>query len=145
MKKPKVCHLPRAGLASIMRIYGLTARALRFYEDCGLIEAQRDRQNARYYGPDARRRLDLIAPLRRADVSLLNIKQVLDAEDEAGRGQDYALRAIEQRRGELLEQLARTDDAIKAIRAYSGALPGHAVSASALVQAGASPSAIQHV
>jgi len=111
MTEPKVHHLPRLGLANAMRLYGLTARALRFYEERGLIEARRDRLNARFYDPDARRRLDWIVPLRRAGVSLEEIREVLRAEDEEGRGQECALRAVARRQIELEAQLSAAKDA----------------------------------
>ncbi|MCR5881073.1 MerR family transcriptional regulator [Phenylobacterium sp. J367] len=76
-------HLPRLGLSNAMRVFGMTARALRFYEEKGLIEARRDRFNARYYDPVARERLAWIARLRRANVSLPDIEAVLNAEDDA--------------------------------------------------------------
>lgn len=116
MTEPKVHHLPRLGLASAMRLYGLTARALRFYEERGLIEARRDRLNARFYDPDARRRLDWIVPLRQAGVSLEDIREVLRAEEEDGRGQDCALRAVARREAELEAQLSAAKAAALALQ-----------------------------
>ena len=120
MTEPRIHHLPRLGLANAMRLYGLTARALRFYEERGLIEARRDRLNARYYDPDARRRLDWIAPLRRAGVSLEEIRDVLRAEDEDGRGQEQALRAVARRQEALETQLSMAKDALETLRASPG-------------------------
>ena len=57
MTVENIHHLPRLGMAGAMRLFGLTARALRFYEEKGLVEARRDRLNARFYDPAARRRL----------------------------------------------------------------------------------------
>ena len=127
MTEPKIHHLPRLGLANAMRIYGLTARALRFYEERGLIEARRDRLNARYYDPDARRRLDWIAPLRRAGVSLEDIRQVLRAEDEEGRGQEHALRAVARRHADLEAQLAQAKAALDVLQVKPAAPPRRAV------------------
>lgn len=121
MTDPKVRHLPRLGLANAMRIYGLTARALRFYEERGLLEARRDRLNCRYYDPDARRRLDWIAPLRRAGVSLEEIRGVLRAEDDEGRGEEFALRAVARRRAALEAQLGQAKDALDSLQATLGA------------------------
>ena len=70
MTTPNIHHLPRLGLSNAMRIFGLTARALRFYEEKGLIEAHRDRLNCRYYDATARNRLEWIARLRREGLTL---------------------------------------------------------------------------
>jgi DNA-binding transcriptional MerR regulator len=123
MIETKIHHLPRLGLASAMRLYGLTARALRFYEERGLIEARRDRLNARFYDPEARRRLDWIVPLRKAGVPLEEIREVLRAEDEDGRGQEHALRAVARRQAELETQLAEAKQALQSLAARPAAEP----------------------
>jgi DNA-binding transcriptional MerR regulator len=102
-----VRHLPRLSLASAMRIYGLTARALRFYEERGLLSARRDRLNARYYDPEARQRLDWIARLRQGGVSLEDIRDILAAEDGDERRRELALAALARKQTELEDQLAR--------------------------------------
>ena len=117
MTGPKVHHLPRLGLAEAMRVYGLTARALHYYEELGLVEACRDRSNTRYYDPDGRRRLDWIAPLRRADVPMAEIRDVLRAENESGRGGEYALRALVRRQEALEAQVLQVKDARLALEA----------------------------
>ncbi len=67
-------------LTDIMRMYGLTARAIRYYEAVGLIETSRDRRNCRTYDPRARERLRLIVELRKAGISIEDIREVLDAD-----------------------------------------------------------------
>jgi len=111
-----VHHLPRLGLASAMRLYGLTARALRFYEEKGLIEARRDRLNARYYDPVARGRLEWIAKLRKAGLSLPDIEEVLEAQED-GRGRDCALGKLAQRREALARELEQLDTAVTGLQA----------------------------
>lgn len=49
---------------------GTTVRALRYYEQVGLIEPGRTTGNARVYGPEARRRAGLIVALRQAGVGM---------------------------------------------------------------------------
>jgi DNA-binding transcriptional MerR regulator len=105
-------HLPRLGMSGAMRLFGLTARALRFYEEKGLIEARRDRLNARFYDAAARRRLEWIARLRKAGVSLPDIEDVLEAEDDGGRGRDCALAKLTRRRETLTAELASLDAAM---------------------------------
>ena len=103
-----VHHLPRLGLSAAMRLFGLTARALRFYEERGLIEAQRDRLNNRYYDPVARGRLEWIARLRKADISLPEIRQVLAVEGSQARTA-CAVATLERRRMAVVTQLAAID------------------------------------
>ncbi|ODT88984.1 MerR family transcriptional regulator [Phenylobacterium sp. SCN 70-31] len=117
MTVENIHHLPRLGMAGAMRLYGLTARALRFYEEKGLVEARRDRLNARYYDPAARRRLEWIARLRKAGVSLPDIEEVLMIEDDDGRGRDCAVRKLEARREALTAELARLDEALAEYKA----------------------------
>jgi DNA-binding transcriptional MerR regulator len=105
MTRENIHHLPRLGMSGAMRLFGLTARALRFYEEKGLVEARRDRLNARYYDPVARGRLEWIARLRKAGVSLPDI-------DEDGRGHDCALRKLERRREALTAELGQLDEVL---------------------------------
>jgi DNA-binding transcriptional MerR regulator len=112
MTVENIHHLPRLGMAGAMRLFGLTARALRFYEEKGLVEARRDRLNARFYDPAARRRLEWIARLRKAGVSLPDIEEVLHAEDDGGSGRDCAMRKLEARRTALQAELGRLDEAL---------------------------------
>lgn len=102
--------LPRVGMADACRRFGLTERALRFYEEKGLIEAGRDRLNHRYYNAAACARLEWIARLRMADVSLSEIRELLDAEDIAAERRELALQMILLRRGALLRRLAILDE-----------------------------------
>jgi DNA-binding transcriptional MerR regulator len=107
-------HLPRLSLGEAMQLFGLTARALRFYEEKGLIEARRDRLNYRYYDGSARKRLAWISPLRAAGVSLSDIEDVLTAEEENSKGRDCAVAKLERRRNALRMELAKIDAAIEA-------------------------------
>jgi DNA-binding transcriptional MerR regulator len=109
MTRENIHHLPRLGMSGAMRLFGLTARALRFYEEKGLVEARRDRLNARYYDPVARGRLEWIARLRKAGVSLPDIEEVLGA-DEEGRAQECAMRKLERRRETLQAELGHLDE-----------------------------------
>ena len=105
----KLRHLPRLGMSDAQKIYGLTARALRFYEERGLLHAQRDRLNCRYFDGEARRRLGWISVLRSAGVSLPDVQDVLQADDADERGRQAALAKLERRRRALAEQLATVE------------------------------------
>jgi DNA-binding transcriptional MerR regulator len=109
MTGENIHHLPRLGIAGAMRIFGLTARALRFYEERGLVEARRDRLNARYYDAIARIRLQWISRLRRAGVGLGEIEAVLAAQDDADGGRAVALGVVERRRAALTAELEAVD------------------------------------
>jgi len=101
--------LQRLSMADAMRIFGLTARALRFYEEKGLIEAQRDRLNFRYFDADAARRIEWIAQLRSAGIGLADIREVLGAESAGQAANKIAARKLSARRRELVEEIARID------------------------------------
>lgn len=115
MRTNNVHHLPSLGLADAMRLFGLTARAIRYYEERGLIKAGRDRLNARIFDAKARRRLTWIAKLRLAGVSLPDIEEVLTEEDRAGDGAPCALMKLHSRRCELAGQLGYVDAALDEI------------------------------
>lgn len=67
-------------LTDVMRMYGLTARAARYYETVGLIEAGRDRRNCRTYDATARERLKVIVELRKAGLGIEDIREVLSSD-----------------------------------------------------------------
>jgi MerR family redox-sensitive transcriptional activator SoxR len=59
---------------------GLTRRALHFYEEVGLIKADRDPQNRRIYDWEMRRRPEWIGILRRVDVPLSQVADVISVQ-----------------------------------------------------------------
>jgi len=93
--------LARLGIGQAQRAYRMTARALRLYDEIGLVRADRDRSNARYFDAEAQTRLEWIAALRPAGLSLLDLREVLDAEDENGLGRQLAVAKLHARRNEL--------------------------------------------
>jgi DNA-binding transcriptional MerR regulator len=121
-------HATNLTVADAMRIFGLTARALRFYEERGLLRASRDRQNHRCYDFTARQRLAWIASLRAAGVGLADILEVLEAEDRQSDGRQTALIKLDARRRALQAELVQVDDAISSLRRRAPAndLPAHA-------------------
>ncbi len=78
---PRTCYVT---LGSAMRQLGLTARALRYYEEVGLVEADRDRLNCRRYDERAMDRLRLIAQFRHAGLDVRDIRLILDQREESG-------------------------------------------------------------
>lgn len=108
--------MTRVGMSEATRLFGLTARALRHYEDRGLVTAGRDRSNCRWYGPEARERLEWIARLRRAGVPISDIQMVLDAHHAEGGESRLALLLLEKRRALIETQLAQIDQAAREVR-----------------------------
>jgi DNA-binding transcriptional MerR regulator len=107
----------RLTLRDAVRLFGLTARALRFYEERGLVQAHRDQSNARYYDAAARMQLEWISRLRAGGIGLADIQEVLTAEAERGRGAQCALTKLAARRRELQRKLALTDEIVASLKA----------------------------
>ncbi len=99
----------RARMSDLSRLWGVTPRALRFYEECGLIDADRDRRNRRLYDRKAVDRLEMIVELRKAGVGLSDIREVLSAEGDAAEALRVALGKLEARREELHSALGAVD------------------------------------
>ncbi len=71
-------------IGELSREYSVTLRALRFYENKGLISPQRDGLN-RLYSDKDRNRLALILKGKRLSFTLGEIRQMIAAEEERGR------------------------------------------------------------
>lgn len=71
--------------AEAVRRLGVSAKALRIYEERGLIAPGRTPSGWRAYGPDEMRRAGEIAALRRLGFSLEQVRRVLEGE-MPGRG-----------------------------------------------------------
>ncbi len=72
---------PSAGttftIGELAREFDLTTRAIRFYEDCGLITPQRSGRNRVYSGRD-RTRLKLTLRGKRLGLTLAEVKELVD-------------------------------------------------------------------
>jgi DNA-binding transcriptional MerR regulator len=64
-------------IGELSREFGVTARALRFYEDKGLIQPQREGLN-RLYSYRDRSRLQMILRGKRVGLTLVEIREILD-------------------------------------------------------------------
>ncbi|MDB5471502.1 MAG: transcriptional regulator, MerR family [Caulobacter sp.] len=78
------CNPFLSGIGVAARISGLTQRAVRLYEERGLIETARTERGARGYDAGTIQRLTFIATARAMGFSLAEIGQVLDAGDRHG-------------------------------------------------------------
>ncbi len=116
----KLRVLAGLSMADAQRLYGVTARALRLYDDWGLVQASRGRQNQRFFDGEARRRLEWIVKLRAVGVSLADIRDVLDAKQDSRCELAIARAKLDARRAELAEQLVAIDAQRRALRGDGG-------------------------
>ena len=65
-------------IAEVARRTGLTSRALRFYEARGLVAPVRTASGRRIFGPDDLARIHQLLALKRAGLSLAQIKRLFD-------------------------------------------------------------------
>jgi DNA-binding transcriptional MerR regulator len=72
-----------ASIGEVAEEFGFTLRALRFYEEKGLISPRRS-GNRRLYSPRDRRRLEIIAQGKRIGLALEEIREILRAGGDAG-------------------------------------------------------------
>ena len=93
-------------ISDLSREFALTTRAIRFYEDCGLISPHRER-HARIYGERERVRIKLILRGKRLGLALAEIGELLDLYEvrKNERAQLAAFLALlAERRTRLLQQ-----------------------------------------
>ncbi len=102
-------------ISRLSAMTGVTPRALRHYEDMGLIRPHRAARGMRLFTPDQCEQACLIVRLRRCDVSLDDIRAVL-SQPPAER--DLRIRqTLQCKAGELRDQLAGVDAALAAMLA----------------------------
>lgn len=116
-------NLTRIG--EMAREFGVTLRALRFYEDKGLIQPIRHGATRLYRSAD-RKRLDFVLLGRRVGFSLRDIKQMLDLYDPDGSNvrqfkvmldkSERQRGRLEKQREELAQALADLDGLIDDVR-----------------------------
>ncbi|MCA0034227.1 MerR family transcriptional regulator [Mesorhizobium sp. B263B2A] len=101
-------------IGEMAKKYGVTLRTLRFYEDKGLLNPQRD-GSTRLYTRRDRARLKLILLGRKVGFSLRDVKQMMDLYDPTGSNTKQlrlALDKSEKQLARLQKQRALIDDAI---------------------------------
>jgi len=110
-------------MAQVRREFGVTARALRYYEEQGLLAPAR-RQQVRVYSAQDRARLKLILDGRRAGFSLRAIRELLDIRDreDGVAGMAKALPRFRAQLSVLETRRRQLDDAIETLRAASAQL-----------------------
>jgi len=97
---------PTCTISELAREFTLTTRAIRFYEDEGLIAPVRQGR-ARIYGERERVRLKLVLRGKRLGLSLAEIAELLDLYEIAGNERAQLAKFLDllaDRRGRLLQQ-----------------------------------------
>ncbi len=100
--------------------FNVTPRAIRFYEDQGLISPQRQGQN-RIYSRRDRARLAWILRGKRVGFSLAEIREMLDLHNEGDgrtRQRKLTIELCRERIGILSEQRADIDDMIDELKGF---------------------------
>lgn len=107
------------GIADLCREFGVTLRALRFYEDKGLL-APRRVNGARVYTRSDRARLTLILRAKAIGSPLAEIKHYLDLYGSHGEGRakqlDYVIARTDTAIAELEARRARIDETLAELR-----------------------------
>lgn len=104
-----------SSISEVVERYGVTARALRFYETKGLLSPVR-KGRSRVYAPDDLSRLDFILRARRLGFSLDEIKDMLDQPYSAKSSGDVGVvRATRLRMGERAAALQILKDDIEVL------------------------------
>jgi DNA-binding transcriptional MerR regulator len=117
--EPQSCRLrpiEDVRMGEVRDRYGLTARAVRFYEERGLISATRDRWNRRRFDAKACEQLRIIALLRRANLSLCEVADVLARRDRS-EAAGCARTALDARRRQLHREIAQVEDVLSELTA----------------------------
>jgi DNA-binding transcriptional MerR regulator len=133
MTEPAVTHAappdapaagsPAAGrvtISELAREFDLTTRAIRFYEDCGLLKPQRDGRN-RVYSTRDRTRLKLTLRGKRLGLTLAEVKELVDMyespRDTVPQLQKFLL-VLASHRSQLEQQLADLHVTLDEVRSH---------------------------
>jgi DNA-binding transcriptional MerR regulator len=107
------------GITELCREFGITLRALRFYEDKGLLSPRRI-NGARVYTRRDRARLSLILRAKAIGSPLSEIKRYLDLYGSQGEGRAQQLNYVIERTSQEIEDLekkrARIDETLAELR-----------------------------
>jgi DNA-binding transcriptional MerR regulator len=94
------------GITELCREFGISLRAIRFYEDKGLLSPRRI-NGTRVYTRRDRARLTLILRAKSIGSSLAEIKHYLDLYGTNGEGKSQQLRYVVERTSSAIEELER--------------------------------------
>ncbi|MFF7976610.1 MerR family transcriptional regulator [Streptomyces sp. NPDC007905] len=111
---------------------GVPATTLRFYEDAGLLPADRTPSGYRMYGEDAVERLAFISSAKLLGLALEEIRELLDVREEGACASVRAWMLLL-----VADRIAETDGRIAELRAFSAHLAGVHAALSGPAPAGA--------
>ena len=125
MPAPAVAQAsPSAGttytIGELAREFDLTTRAIRFYEDCGLITPQRSGRNRVYTARD-RTRLKLTLRGKRLGLTLAEVKELVDMYESPRDTQPQLkkfLVVLAAHRAQLEQQMADLQATLEEVRAH---------------------------
>lgn len=126
IEMPRLPDRERFTISDLSAEFGVTARALRFYEDEGLISPER-RGTARIYSQRDRARLAWILRGKRVGFSLTDIRELIDLYDRGDGRETQRVATIAKSRervGALKAQRDDIDAAIDEIEEFIGLLEG---------------------
>lgn len=107
-------------ISELAREFDLTTRAIRFYEDCGLLKPQRDGRNRVYTARD-RTRLKLTLRGKRLGLTLAEVKELVDMyespRDTVPQLQKF-LQVLASHRSQLEQQLADLNVTLDEVRSH---------------------------
>jgi DNA-binding transcriptional MerR regulator len=110
-------------IGELAREFGLTTRAIRFYEDCGLLAPQRSGRN-RIYSSRDRARLTLTLRGKRLGLKLAEVKDLVDMyetrRDTAAQLRRY-IDVLAQHRAQLQSRLAELSSTLDEVLAQEAA------------------------
>jgi DNA-binding transcriptional MerR regulator len=104
-------------IGEVRRRTGMTSRAIRFYEDQGLIRTSRNHRGLRGYDEVAVNRLLYVGQARQAGLSIAQISQLLTVADHDGES-ELVTRTLELYRARLVDLQAQ----VEAVEASAQAL-----------------------
>ncbi len=112
-------------ITQLCREFGTTPRALRFYEEQGLLFPRRN-QTQRVYSYKDRARLKLIVRGRKVGLSVAEIRDILETYEAKGEAAQnaLALKLFKQRLAALEAERSQIDSAVEALRAACERLAG---------------------
>ncbi|WP_405819506.1 heavy metal-responsive transcriptional regulator [Streptomyces sp. NBC_01390] len=106
-------------ISQLADLSGVPATTLRFYEDAGLLPADRTPAGYRQYGEDAVERLEFISSAKLLGLALDEIRELLDVREEG------VCASVRARMLPLVAaRITETDGRIAELRAFSGRLAG---------------------
>ena len=106
-------------ISQLCRQCGATPRALRFYEEMGLLSPRRDNQG-RIYSRQEQARLRVILHARRMGFSIKEIRALFEAYDKGGRDAQFA-RALPMFRERLVALALKRKEIDEALETLTGA------------------------